>query len=69
MALSVCSYVHSVIHNRCGQDIPRNMQPMLLKLRMYTLLYGKRKKAIYFHVKRSRSLGLYKEFQHLDPCG
>ena len=37
----------SVIHNPCGQDIARTIQPRLLKLRMYTS-YGKRKKSINF---------------------
>ena len=54
----------------CGQDIARTIQPRLLKLSMYTK-YGKRKKPIDFKVKGhiSRSLGLYKEFWHLYPCG
>ena len=44
--------------------------PRVLKLSVYTL-YGQRKKPIFFKVKCqiSRSLGLYKEFWHLDPCG
>ena len=54
----------------CGQDIARTIQPRLLKLSVYTL-YRQSKKPIYFQVKGqiSRSLGLYKEFWHLDPCG
>ena len=44
--------------------------PRVLRLSVYTL-YGQRKKPILFKVKGqiSRSLGLYKEFWHLDPCG
>ena len=54
----------------CGQDIARNMQYRLLKLSMYTS-YRKRKKPFYFQGQRSisRSLGLYKDFWHLAPCG
>ena len=44
------------------------MWPRMLKLGVYTL-YGKRKKPIYFKGQISRSLGLYKEFWHLDLCG
>ena len=54
----------------CGQDIARTIWSRMLKLSVYTL-YGHRKKPIYFKVKGqiSRSLGLYKEFWHLDPYG
>ena len=44
------------------------MWPKMLKLSVYTS-YGKRKKPIYFQGQISRSLGRYKEFWHLDPCG
>ena len=40
----------------------------MLKLCVYTSL-GKGKKPFYFQGQISRSLGLYKEFWHLDPCG
>ena len=52
----------------CGQDIARTIWPRVLKLSVYTL-YGQRKKPIFFKVNGqiSRSLGLYKEFCHLDP--
>ena len=45
------------------------MWPRMVKLSVYTS-YGKRKKPI-FKVKGqiSRSLGLYKESWHFDPCG
>ena len=54
----------------CGQDIARTIQPRLLKLSMYTK-YGKGRSLLIFKVKGhiSRSLGLYKEFWHLYPCG
>ena len=54
----------------CGQDIARTIWPRVFKLSVYTL-YGQRKNSIFFKVKGqiSRSLGLYKEFWHLDPCG
>ena len=39
----------------------------MLKLSVYTL-YGQSKKPIYFQGQISRSLGLYEEFWHLDPC-
>ena len=56
----------------CGQDIARTIWPRVLKLSVYTLytLYGQRKKPIFFKVKGqiSMSLGLYKEFWHLEPC-
>ena len=44
------------------------MQSRMLKLNMYTS-YGKREKPIYFQGRISRSLGLYREIWHLDPCG
>ena len=68
---SVRPSVRSVVHNHCGQDIARNIWPRMLKLSVYTL-YGQRKKPLYIiKVKGqiSRSLGLYKEFWHSDPCG
>ena len=54
----------------CGQDIARTIWSRMLKLSVYTL-YGQRKKPIYFQGQRSisRSVGLYKEFWHLDPYG
>ena len=54
----------------CGQDKARTIWPRMLKLSVYTL-YGQRKKPIFFKVKGqiSRSLRIYKEFWHLDPCG
>ena len=54
----------------CGQNIARTIWPRKLELSVYTL-YGQRKKPINFQGQRSvsRSLGLYKEFWHLDPCG
>ena len=54
----------------CGQDIAKTIRPRILKLSVYTL-YGKRKNPVNFQGQRShlRSLGLYKEFWHLDPCG
>ena len=54
----VNTYVHGVVHNPCGQDIAS----------MYTS-YAKREKPIYFQGQISMSLGLYKEFYHLDPRG
>ena len=70
MALSVRPYVRpsvrSVVHNPCGQDIARTIWPRMLKLNM------ERGRSLFiFKVKGqiSRSLGLYKEFWHLDPCG
>ena len=60
--------VRSVVHNSCGQDIARTMWPRMLKLCVYTS-HGKRKKPFNFQGQISRSLGLYKEFWHLDPCG
>ena len=67
---SVRPYVRSIVHNPCGQDIARAIWPRMLKLSEYTL-YGQRKKPIYFQGQSQipRSLGLYKEFWHLDPCG
>ena len=44
------------------------MQSMLFKLSMYTS-FEKRKKPINFQGQISKSLSLYKEFWHLDPCG
>ena len=64
----LCTYVRSVVHNPCGQDIARTIWPRMLKLSVYTL-YGQRKKPINFQGQISRSLGLYKEFWHLNPCG
>ena len=54
----------------CGQDIARTIWPWMLKLSVYTL-YGKRKKPIYYQGQGSnlKSLGLYRELWHLDPCG
>ena len=54
----------------CGQNIARTIWPRMLELSVYTL-YGQRKKPINFQGQRSvsRSLGLNKEFWHLDPCG
>ena len=40
----------------------------MLKLSVYTL-YEQSKKLIYFQGQIARSLGLCKEFWHLDPCG
>ena len=59
---SVRSSVRSVVHNHCGQDIARTIWPRMLKLRRSLSI---------FKVKGqiSKSLGLYKEFWHLDPCG
>ena len=45
-------YVHSVIHNPCGQDIARTIWPRMLKLSVYTL-YGQRKKPNYFQGQKS----------------
>ena len=63
---SICTC--SVVPNSSGQDIARTMWPGMLKLSVHTS-YGKRKKPFYFQGQISRSLGLYKEFWHLDPCG
>ena len=54
--------------DNCGQSTARTVQPILLKLSMYTS-YGKRKKPIYFQDHRSVPLGLYEEFWYLDTCG
>ena len=54
----------------CGQDIAKAIWPRMLKL--VCILYMDRGKSLFiFKVKGqiSRSLGLYKEFWHLDPCG
>ena len=54
----------------CGQDIARNIHSRLLKLSMQ--LDMKRGRSLFiFKVKGqiSRSMGLYKEFCYLDPCG
>ena len=48
--------------------IGRTIQSKLLKFSMYTS-YGKRKKPICYQGQMSRSLGLYKWFWDLDPCG
>ena len=56
------------VHNPCGQDMARTIWPRMLKLSVYTL-YEQRKKPIDFQSQISRSLGLFKEFWHLDPCG
>ena len=65
--------VRSVVHNPCGQDIARTIWPRMLKLSVYTgVLYMDRGRSLFiFKVKGqiSRSLGLYKEFWHLDHCG
>ena len=57
----------------CGQDISRYMQYRLLKLSMLvcTLHMERGRRLFIFKVKGqiSRSLGLDKEFWHLDPCG
>ena len=68
MALYGPPSVLSVVHNSCGQDIARAIWPRMLKLSVYTL-YGQSKTPIYFQGQIIRSLGLYKEFWHLDPCG
>ena len=54
----------------CGQDIARTIQPRLLKLSMQLNMERGRSLFI-FKVKGqiSRSMGLYKEFWYLDPCG
>ena len=54
----------------CGQDIARNMQTRLLKL-ICTLHMERGRSLFIFKVNGpiSRSLGLYKEFWYLDPCG
>ena len=54
----------------CGQDIARTIQPRLLKLSMYKLNMERGRSLLIFKVKGhiSKSLGLYKEFWHLDPC-
>ena len=49
---SVRTYVRSVVHNPCGQDIARTIWPRMLKLSVYTL-YGQRKKPNYFQGQRS----------------
>ena len=53
-----------------GQDIARTMQSRFLKLSMYTS-YERGRSLFIFKVKGqiSRSLGLYKDFWHLDLCG
>ena len=53
----------------CGQDIARTIWPRMLKLSVYTL--DRVRSLFIFKVKGQilRSLGLYKEFWHLDPCG
>ena len=55
----------------CGQNIARTIWPRMLKLSMYTFNMERRRSLLIFKVKGqiSRSLGLYKEFWHLDPCG
>ena len=66
---SVHPSVRSVVHNPCEQDIARTMWPREVNTSVFTI-YGKRKKCT-FKVKGqiSRSLDLYKDFWHLDPCG
>ena len=63
MALSVRLSVCSVIHNSCGQDIPRIV--------VCTLHMERGRSLFFFMIKgqSSRSLDLYKEFENLDPCG
>ena len=61
---SVCS----VVHNSIVQDIYQN----LCGLNLGRTLYIERARSLFiFRVKGqlSRSLGLYEEFWHLDPCG
>ena len=56
----------------CGQDIARTIQPSLGCSNLVCILYMDRARSLFiFKVKGqiSRSLGLYKEFWHLDPCG
>ena len=54
----------------CGQDIARTIQPRMLKLSVCILYMDRGRSLLIFKVKGhiSRSLGLYKEFWHLDPC-
>ena len=61
--------VRSVVHNSCGQDIARPNWPRMLKL-VCTLHMERERTLFIFKVKGqiSKSLGLYKEFWHLDPC-
>ena len=64
------SSVRSVFHNPCGQDIARTIWPRMLKLSVVLYMDIGRKLFI-FKVKGqiSRSLGLYREFWHLNSCG
>ena len=54
----------------CGQDIAKIIQSRLLKVSMQLNMERGRSLFI-FKVKGqiSRSMGLYKEFWYLDPCG
>ena len=54
----------------CGEDIARTIWPRMLKL-VCILNMDRGRSLLIFKVKGhiSRSLGLYKEFWHLDPCG
>ena len=54
----------------CGQDIARTIQPRMLKL--VCILYIDRVRSLFICKVKGQilmSLGLYKEFWHLDPCG
>ena len=55
----------------CGQDVARTSWPRMLKLSVCILYMDRGRSLSIFKVKGQilRSLGLYKEFWHLDPCG
>ena len=55
-----------LMHDTCLCQL--ELWDWMLKLSMYTS-NRKMKKPISFQSQRSRSLDLYKEFWHLDPCG
>ena len=52
----------------CEQDIARTIQSRLLKLCILNMERGRSLLIFKVNGHISRSLGLYKEFWHLDPC-
>ena len=52
----------------CEQDITRTIQSRLLKLCILNMERGRSLLICKVNGHISRSLGLYKEFWHLDPC-
>ena len=68
---SLCLYKEFWHLDPCGQDIARTMQLRILKFSLYTFYMDRRRSLLIVKIKGqiSRSLGLYKEFWHLDPCG